>query len=625
MPILDTIDDPQDLKKLDGADLERLASELRSLIIRTVAKNGGHLASNLGIVELTMALLLEFDFSNDRIVFDVGHQSYPYKILTGRRDRFATLRQEDGLSGFPKREESPYDCFNTGHSSTSISAALGMVRAKSRLGQSGHVIALIGDGALSGGMSLEAMNDAGQFNENLIIILNDNQMSISRNVGSISKHLEDLRLSPRYNKVKSRIESRLSRIPRIGNPIVDLLSAIKKHLRVLIRSEASFFESMGFRYYGPVDGHNLSELRTHLKTIRSMTGPIVLHVVTQKGKGYEFAEAAPDIYHGVAPFVIENGLCRSDEPCPLTFSDYFGQVLTELARNDPGLVALTAAMPAGTGLHRFAAAYPERFFDCGIAEQHTITMAAGMAAGGLVPVVAMYATFLQRAYDQILHDICLQGLPVVLAVDRAGIVGEDGETHQGLYDLTLLQSMPNMTILAPRSNNELADMLAFAIRAGRPIAIRYPRGHEPSYPELSGLPAAGPLMAQVLRSGTDATILSVGTCARIALDAAKQMMQEGISVEVIDLRSVKPVDWDTVMASALKTRHVLIVEEGTAAGGVGPLIIEHLAEQSGEAVIRSARAALPDVIHHQAKRDATLSKSGLDGPALARKIRQLRA
>lgn len=621
MSILEQINHPDDLKPLSKDELEQLAEELRSLIVRTVAKNGGHLASNLGIIELTIALLLEFDFRHDRIVFDVGHQSYAYKILTGRREQFSTLRQENGLSGFPKRDESEFDFFNTGHSSTSISAALGMVRGLAQQGREGHVIALIGDGALSGGMALEAMNDAGQFNENLIVILNDNQMSISRNVGSISKHLEDLRLSPKYNRMKSKIEIQLQKIPLFGNPLCRLLQAWKKVLRLLIRSDAVFFESMGFRYYGPIDGHNLTELRTHLQTIRTLKGPIILHVMTQKGKGYHFAEVAPDLYHGVAPFVIENGICNGDVLCPPSFSDVFGRTLMRLAAGEPRLVALTAAMPAGTGLAEFAATYPGRFHDCGIAEQHTITMAAGMAASGLIPVVAMYATFLQRAYDQILHDICLQNLPVVLAVDRAGIVGEDGETHQGIYDLSFLQSMPNMTILAPRDNRELELMLHDAVQAGKPVAIRYPRGREAIYAELETLAPPNRGKAQVLRSGTDATIFSVGTCARAALDAAAILAAENRSVEVIDLRWVKPIDWISVTASAAKTRHVLIAEEGTIAGGIGAVIIETL--QSAVEGMRFDRAALSDQIHHQAKRDAMLIHQGLDGAGLATRLRRL--
>jgi len=621
MPLLERIQHPDDLKGLTPAELEQLADELRTMIIRTVASNGGHLASNLGLVELTIALLLEFDFTKDRIVFDVGHQSYAYKILTGRRDRFSTLRQEKGISGFPKREESPFDSFNTGHSSTSISAALGMVRGLALQGKPGQVIALIGDGALSGGMALEAMNDAGQFNENLIIILNDNQMSISPNVGSLSKHLENLRLSPRYNRVKSRVELQLQKIPLFGNPLVGVLQAGKKALRLLIRSEAVFFESMGFRYYGPVDGHHLTDLRAHLHTIRAMKGPIVLHVMTQKGKGYDFAEEAPDLYHGVAPFVIENGICPGPEVCPPSFSDVFGETLIRLAEQNPKLVALTAAMPTGTGLSRFASIYPGRFHDCGIAEQHTVTMAAGMASIGLMPVVAMYATFLQRATDQILHDICLQNLPVVLAVDRAGIVGEDGETHQGIYDLAHLAAMPNMTLLAPRDNRELSTMLTWAVQAERPVAIRYPRGREAAFPELASLTPVPEGHAQILLEGEDATIISVGTCARAALDAASILSDEQIRVEVIDLRWAKPIDWASVESSVLKTGRLLVVEEGTIAGGIGSVILEHVFEMS--VPVKAVRAALADTVHHQARRDAVLRQQGLDGPGLADRLRQM--
>lgn len=627
MAILDQINQPDDLRSLNPAQLEQLAAELRDRIICTVASNGGHLASNLGMVELTLALLLEFDFAReDRIVFDVGHQSYTYKLLTGRRDRFATLRREGGISGFPKREESPFDFFNTGHSSTAISAALGLLHARDQQGGDGHVLAVVGDGALTGGMALEAMNDAGQFRDEqastkFIVILNDNQMSISRNVGSISRHLESLRLSPRYNRLKSRFEPVLLRLPLVGPPLVRLFEKAKRALRGLARSESAFFEAMGFRYYGPVDGHNLPQLRQHLRTIQAIDGPLVLHVMTQKGKGYELAECAPETYHGVAPFVIENGVATGSMKSEPGFSDAFGSALLRLAADEPRLFALTAAMPGGTGLAEFAHSWPDRFHDCGIAEQHTVTMAAGMAVGGLRPVVALYATFLQRAYDQVLHDVCLQNLPVVLAVDRAGIVGEDGETHQGIYDLPLLLPMPNMHVLAPRDCSELDCMLADAVALAAPVAIRYPRGHSPAYPELEGLPPAASGQAQVLRSGTDATILSVGTCARTALDAAALLAPAGIDVEVIDLRSLKPLDWAAIQASAGKTGRVLVVEEGIAIGGVGTMIIERLSAEAP--AVRTAHAALADRIYQQAKRDRILAAQGLDGAGLAARLRDL--
>ncbi len=627
MSILDQINQPEDLNKLSPEQLGELATEVRDRIICTVADNGGHLASNLGIVELTLALLLEFDFPNDKIVFDVGHQSYPYKLLTGRRDRFATLRRENGISGFPKREESPYDFFNTGHSSTAISAALGLLQAENLQGRNNHVLAVVGDGALTGGMALEAMNDACQFpgddaSRRLVVILNDNQMSISRNVGSISLHLEKLRLSPRYNRLKLRVEPVLQRLPLIGRPLLRLFEKTKRALRGLARSESGFFESMGFRYYGPVDGHDLPQLRKHLQTIKTLTGPLVLHVITQKGRGYELAECAPDIYHGVAPFVIENGIPRDNKvQTTPRFSDSFGESLCEIAASEPKLYALTAAMPGGTGLAEFARTYPQRFHDCGIAEQHTVTLAAGMAAGGLKPVVAMYATFLQRAYDQILHDICLQNLPVVLAVDRAGIVGEDGETHQGIYDISFLLPMPNMHIMAPRDTYELARMLSAAVDLQAPAAIRYPRGRSPEYPELAEIAVAGNGKAQLLRAGSDVTLLSAGTCARAALDAAAALEAEGSSVEVIDLRWLKPLDWNSIAASVGKTGRVLIVEEGVAVGGVGSVIIERLnAEMPG---VRTAHAALADSIHQQAKRERILNVQGLDGQGLAKRLRTL--
>ncbi len=626
MNILDQINQPEDLSKLSPEQLNTLAAEVRERIICTVASNGGHLASNLGIVELTLALLLEFNFPDDKIVFDVGHQSYPYKLLTGRRDRFATLRREHGISGFPKREESEYDFFNTGHSSTAISAALGLLQADSLHGKSNHVLAVVGDGALTGGMALEAMNDACQFpgddaSKRLIVILNDNQMSISRNVGSISRHLEKLRLSPRYNRLKVRVEPVLQRLPLLGRPLLNLFEKTKRALRGLARSESGFFETMGFRYYGPIDGHDLPQLRKHLRTIKTLTGPLVLHVITQKGRGYNLAECSPDIYHGVAPFVIENGIVPDNNKKTPRFSDSFGEALCEIAAAEPRLYALTAAMPDGTGLTEFARIFPERFHDCGIAEQHTVTLAAGMAAGGLKPVVAMYATFLQRAYDQILHDICLQNLPVVLAIDRAGIVGEDGETHQGIYDISFLLPMPNMHVLAPRDSHELTRMLAATIEINGPAAIRYPRGRSPEYPELVELTPAPAGKAELLRTGSEATLLSTGTSARAALDAAAVLENEGHSIEVIDLRWLKPLDWETISASVSKTGRVLIVEEGVAVGGVGSVITGRLAtEMPGVSI---ANANLDDRIHPQAKREQILAAQGLNAEGLARQLRLL--
>ena len=446
--LLCSLDLPEQLRTLNSAQLEQLTADVRDLIIRTVASNGGHLASNLGVVELTIALLLEFDVRHDRIVFDVGHQSYTWKILTGRLDRFCTLRQKEGLSGFPKCCESPFDCFNTGHSSTSISAALGLSRAMDRLGKAGRSIAVIGDGALTGGMAFEALNDAGHSHENLIVILNDNQMSISRNVGGLSRHLENLRISPNYIRLKTGIDSLLLKTPLVGRPIYNLLQMFKRLARQTVQHQGILFEQLGFRYYGPINGHDIDSLRQHLRTIRQFKGPVLLHVLTQKGRGYPFAEASPDIYHGVAPFVVENGVSNG-KGSGCTFSEEFGSCMTALASVNTKICAISAAMTSGTGLSDFAVQYPARFFDVGIAEQHAVTLAAGMAAGGMKPYVALYSTFLQRAYDQLLHDICLQNLPVVLAIDRAGLVGEDGETHQGVYDLGLLLPLPNLEIYCP--------------------------------------------------------------------------------------------------------------------------------------------------------------------------------
>jgi len=573
--LLENLELPQQLCDLNKKQLEQLAGEVRDLIIRTVARNGGHLASNLGVVELTLALLLEFDFHRDRVVFDVGHQSYAWKILTGRRDLFCTLRKLDGLSGFPKQCESCFDFFNTGHSSTSISAALGLSRAMSRLNRAGRAIAVIGDGALTGGMAFEALNDAGQSRENLLVILNDNQMSIGRNVGGLSRHLENLRIAPGYIRLKTKIDTLLLKTPLVGKPSYNGLQRFKRLARQAVLRQGIFFEQLGFRYYGPVDGHNLDSLRHHLQTIQQIQGPVLLHVMTQKGKGYRYAEESPDLYHGVAPFIIENGI-GNGKIASHTYSDTFGSHLTELAGKNPRICAISAAMTSGTGLSGFAETFPQRFFDVGIAEQHAVTLAAGLAAGGLRPVVALYSTFLQRALDQLLHDICLQNLPVVLAIDRAGVVGEDGETHQGIYDLGFLMPLPALEIFCPISCDNLASILDYALSADHPVAIRYPRGK--SWPRLltavetdPDLPAAIDPIERIrrLRRGHHVTIAALGSMAGPALAAADLLAEQGIAADVLAVISAKPIDQATLRDSVSKTGHVLFVEEALIQGGFG--------------------------------------------------------
>jgi 1-deoxy-D-xylulose-5-phosphate synthase len=619
---------PTDIMKLPQGRLPELATEIRRRIIDTVSTNGGHLASNLGVVELTIAILREFDPLATPIVWDVGHQCYAYKLLTGRCRDFATLRTMGGVSGFPKREESPYDAFNTGHSSTSISVALGMARAARIQGRPDHAIAVIGDGALSGGVALEALNDGGQSGENLLVILNDNQMSINRNVGSLSKHLENIRVSPRYRRLKSRMDAALKRIPLVGRPVARLAELAKRAARHLIRSRKVVFEDFGYQYYGPVDGHSFEELGRHLGAVRDMKGPVLLHVITQKGRGYEYAELSPDVYHGVAPFEIENGIGSKNGSAPpdgkATFSDAFGSALLDIADSHPEVVAVSAAMRIGTGLDRFAERHPDRFFDVGIAEQHALSMAAGMAAVGLVPVVAIYSTFLQRAYDQVLHDIALQKLHLVLTIDRAGIVGEDGETHQGLYDIAFLTTIPGIEILAPSDYGELRTMLTYAVETAHgPVAIRYPRGKgredlasasTVSEPTTIGRPRR-------LMQGEGITVVSVGTMAERVLEVARSLASEGIACDVLDVRWVKPFDREFLFESVRRTGAVLIAEDGTEAGGFGQTFLAALQESGIQAV--SARIACGDHPLTQGTREQLFRQEGMDVDSIASALRRL--
>ncbi len=568
--IFDKIQSPADIRDLNEKEMRALSEELRTMIISGVSQRGGHLSSNLGVVELTIAMLSRFNFADeDQIVWDVGHQSYTYKLLTGRKDFFSTLRQHDGYSGFPKRSESPYDFFNTGHSSTSISAALGLLRAKELKGEKGKVIAVIGDGALTGGLAYEALNDAGQFSENLIVILNDNMMSIDNNVGALSRKLASMRSSQRYIRLKTDTEKILLKIPVLGRAIFRLIALIKDSIRIAIRrSHPVIFEDLGFRYYGPIDGHNIPTLLRYLDTVKNINKPVLLHVCTKKGKGYDFAEASPSRYHGVVPFDIDLG-CESCGTS--TFTSMFGKSLIGIAEKNPKVVAVCPAMMSSAGLEPFNVLFPDRFFDVGIAEEHALTMAAGLSANGLVPVVAIYSTFLQRGYDQVLHDICLQNLHVVLAIDRSGIVGQDGETHQGLYDISLLMSMPTMEILAPRNYFELDVMLRYAIAEAKgPVAVRYPRSGENS--DYSSTHTTQHGKAMILREGTDITILAAGVMSIEAMQAALLLAEHGYRAEVIDLRWLKPLDESSILASIKKTGLVIICEDGISHTGVSSQI-----------------------------------------------------
>ena len=566
-----------EIKNMSIDELDEFAEEIREFLIEQVSKTGGHLASNLGVVELTISLYNVFNFNKDKIIWDVGHQSYVHKILTGRKDMFDSLRMHNGLSGFPKREESPYDMFNTGHSSTSISAAAGMARARDIKNQKFDVVAVIGDGALTGGMALEALNDIGYRKTKMIIILNDNQMSISQNVGGLSTYLSDLRMGDTYNKVKSDINSTLEKIPKVGKGMINSINKVKSSVKQLM-VPGMLFEDMGIKYYGPIDGHNIKEMSKILKKAQQVNGPVLIHVVTKKGKGYEYAEQFPNKFHGVGPFNSESG--KSSSTSSKSYSKVFGETMVKLAEKNKKVVAITAAMPEGTGLDQFSKLYPKRFFDVGIAEQHATTMAAGMAAEGLKPVFAVYSTFLQRAYDQIIHDIVLQNLPVILAIDRAGIVGADGETHQGIFDLSYLSSIPNMTIMSPKCTEELRYMLQFAVTQNYPIAIRYPRGGDEEYGELSPMTFFRKGRWEILneRAGKVA-LVATGKMVQSAIKVKSLLKENGVEATLINACFVKPID-KFLLKDLIKSGYKIVtIEDNLLLGGLGSCINEYLIEE----------------------------------------------
>ncbi len=587
--ILNTINSPRDLKKLSLPEMTQLANEIRQLLVKSVAKCGGHLASNLGVVELSLALHTVFDSPEDKIIWDVGHQAYVHKILTGRREQMSTLRQYGGISGFPKVEESEYDAFNTGHSSTSISAALGMALARDLQGKSNSVVAVIGDGALTAGMAFEALNHAGQEDSDLIVVLNDNEMSISKNVGAMSAYLNRLRTDPSYSRTKEEIESVLNRIPGIGPNLARAAGKFKDTVKYLM-VPGIIFEELGFTYIGPVNGHDLTELKAVLSNIKKMKGPILLHTITQKGKGYEPAFQKPDIFHGVGPFDVDTGtqLKKSLK----TYTEIFGDFMLNRAQRDNKLVAITAAMTSGTGLSEFSRHFPERFFDVGICEQHAVTLAAGMASSGLRPVVAVYSTFLQRAYDQIVHDVALQKLPVIFAIDRAGLVGEDGPTHHGAFDFSYLRHIPNLIIMAPADENELVDMLHSAFFMEGPVAIRYPRGVGEGVRIKSERQLLEPGQSRLILEGQDLAIIAIGRGVSIARDLADIMAGKGVNPLLVDARFVKPLDRRVIAGAAQKYRRLLTIEDNSRAGGFGSAIGEMLAEEGIDAEL--LHIALPD-------------------------------
>ncbi len=608
--ILDQIQCPDDVKQLNFSELSELAAEIRQYLIESVAKTGGHLASNLGVVELTLALLKTLDLPKDSIVWDVGHQTYVYKLLTGRREQFHTLRHYGGLSGFPKSSESIYDAYNTGHSSTSISAALGMTRASRLLGDDRLAVAVIGDGALTGGMAFEALNDAGTYGKNFIVILNDNEMSIDKNVGGLSRYLTKLRTRPSYNQFKSRLEQGMNHIPGLGSSLVHGLKKVKDTFRYMLTS-TTVFEDFGFTYLGPIDGHDLPFLCSVIERAKTIQAPVLIHIKTKKGKGYKFAEDKPTDFHGVGSFEIETGQRVGSGD---SYSAVLGRCMLQLGAQDKRLCAVVAAMTDGTGLGRFAKEFPERFFDVGIAEQHGISFAAGLSKRGLKPVVALYSSFLQRAYDQVLHDVCLQNLDLVLCVDRAGLVGEDGETHQGIYDIAFLSHMPNMTVLAPANFTEFAEMLSYATQKHHgPIAIRYPRGgvseNYNGTPFVYGKP-------DVVCYGRDVCILSAGHMLKTAMEAKKKLCERGISATIVNLRTLFPLDQQMLLQLSKSHRLLLTLEDGVIHGGVGESILACVAETHVPVLIKGHREG---IVPH-GKCALLYQQCGLDAESICREI-----
>lgn len=587
--MLEKINGPQDIKALDKDELDVLAREIRQFLIEKISVTGGHLASNLGVVELTMAMYLTFDLPSDKIIWDVGHQSYTHKILSGRKMEFDDLRKYGGMSGFPKTKESPCDAFNTGHSSTSISAGLGMAQSRDLQGETYSVVSVIGDGALTGGMAFEALNNAARIDKNFIIVLNDNNMSISENVGGISKYLSSIRTGSGYNDLKKSVTNALEKIPVVGHKIVDKISRTKQGIKQLV-IPGMLFENMGLTYLGPVDGHDVKQLCKVFSEAKRLDHAVLIHVLTKKGKGYGPAEKNPSRFHGVDPFDVETGKSKKEKSYP-SYTDVFAKELCSLAEKYPRLVALTAAMPDGTGLKRFSQLYPDRFFDVGIAEAHAVTSAAGMAATGLKPVVAVYSSFLQRAYDQVLHDVCIQNLPVVFAVDRAGLVGSDGETHQGIFDLSYLTSIPNMSVVAPKNLWELKKDLEFAMEYDGPIAIRYPRGQ--AYRGLREFDS--PVVygkGEILFEEQDLALLAVGSMVSTAEHIRDKMKAEGHACTLANARFVKPVDTELVERLAKNHSYIVTLEENVLRGGFGLLVTAYLHEHHPN--IKVLNIALPD-------------------------------
>ena len=613
--ILEKIQKENDIKNIDTKDYDKLAAEIRQFLIEKISETGGHLGSNLGAVELTMALHLVLDLPEDKIVWDVGHQAYTHKLLTGRKEGFDTLRKYGGMSGFPKRKESNCDAFDTGHSSTSISAGMGLAKARDILGEKNTIVSVIGDGSLTGGMAYEALNNASAMNSNYIIVLNDNNMSISENIGGVSQYLNGIRTNSKYLDLKDSIYYGLMDMPKYGKKVAKKIQDVKNGLKQLV-IPGMFFEDMGITYLGPVDGHDIKSLTKVLNEAKSVKGAVLVHVITKKGKGYEPAEKHPARFHGAEPFEVATGLPRKQKE-KANYTDVFATVMNKLAEKDEKIVAITAAMPDGTGLKRFRNRYPDRFFDVGIAEEHAVTFAAGLAAGGLKPVVAVYSSFLQRAYDQILHDVCIQNLPVIFAIDRAGLVGSDGETHQGIFDYSYLSSILNMHIMAPKNKWELADMMQFATDFGCPIAVRYPRGV--AYDGLKEM--REPIVfgkSELLFRGQKVALLAAGSMVKTALEVRERLAENGVDATLVNARFIKPIDTD--MIDALTEDHDLFVtlEENVASGGYGEKVTDYLNQfHFGKQIVN---ITLPDSYVEHGNVDILKKEVGIDPDSILQKI-----
>ncbi|MCX8116521.1 MAG: 1-deoxy-D-xylulose-5-phosphate synthase [Desulfobacterota bacterium] len=620
--VLDQIQHPHDLKSLDLEELRRLCQEVREEILETVSKNGGHLSSNLGAVELTIALHYVFDPPRDKLLWDVGHQTYAHKLLTGRRSRFHTLRQYEGISGFPKRDESPYDTFDSGHSGTSISAALGMAEALRLKGEGGRAIAIIGDGSMTAGLAFEGLNQAGHLERDLIVVLNDNEMSISRNVGAFSSYLNRLMTGQFVNRFRDEMKGFLETLPGIGKSALRFVKKAEESLKGLFMP-GLLFEELGLKYIGPIDGHRLEHLIENFQNIKKLKGPFLVHVITKKGKGYPPSEENPSFYHSVPPFDLKTGRMNPIPPSsPPTYTEVFGETLCELAMEDPRLVAITAAMQSGTGLEEFSKRFPDRFYDIGIAEQHAVTFAAGLALGGLKPVVAIYSTFLQRAYDQIHQDVCLQNLPVVFALDRAGIVGEDGPTHHGLFDLSYLRSIPNLIVMVPKDEEEFRHMIKTAISCPSPVALRYPRSRGLGVQRREPLRSLEIGRGEILREGKDILLVAIGSTVHPSLEAAKRLEEVGIEAAVLNSRFLKPLDADLLCHWAKKVKRILTIEENVLMGGFGSAVLELLQEQ-GLLSIPVKRLGLPDRFIEHGPQSLLREKYGLDEKGIFREAKAM--